>query len=159
MRARGRARLMRWLVGLWSVPEYRDRRCELIGRAHHLCEDTDCIGVASQVFMYHGPHGPTVHGSDAPMIADCMLCTPSLSLLLLISFAADPSSLVNDAPFSSDTHNFLKVLRKMQVENITIVTIDSKAINDLHEIGSSIGSGRHGQDSAVVGSSRGRMLC
>ncbi|KAK0246370.1 FAD/NAD-P-binding domain-containing protein [Armillaria nabsnona] len=52
--------------------------------------------------MYYGPHGPTGHGSGAPMIEALTGC-------------------------------FMKILKKMQMENITTMTINSKAVDDFNE--------------------------
>ncbi|KAF7305151.1 hypothetical protein MKEN_01230300 [Mycena kentingensis (nom. inval.)] len=53
-------------------------------------------------FMYYGPHGPTAHGSGAPVI-------------------------------HSYTDAFLKIIRKMQLENIKSFTIKPKAAADYNE--------------------------
>ncbi|EIM91707.1 FAD/NAD-P-binding domain-containing protein [Stereum hirsutum FP-91666 SS1] len=53
-------------------------------------------------FMYYGPHGPTGHGSGAPMIEAYTRC-------------------------------FLQILRKIQTENITTMTINPKAVDDFNE--------------------------
>lgn len=52
--------------------------------------------------MYYGPHGPTGHGSGAPMIEAITRC-------------------------------FMQIIGKIQRENITRMTISSKAVADFNE--------------------------
>ncbi|KAJ7677213.1 FAD/NAD-P-binding domain-containing protein [Mycena rosella] len=53
-------------------------------------------------FMYYGPHGPTAHGSGAPVI-------------------------------QAYTGAFMKIIKKMQMENITAIKIKDKAADDYNE--------------------------
>ncbi|CAK5280944.1 unnamed protein product [Mycena citricolor] len=53
-------------------------------------------------FMYYGPHGPTAHGSGAPVI-------------------------------HAYTTMFLKIIKKLQMENITAIKIKDKAADDFNE--------------------------
>lgn len=78
--------------------------------------------------MYYGPHGPTGHGSGAPMIEACTTFFP-------IPFSSSFSPYLHDVPHfrTPDTRCFLQILRKIQMENITTMTIKPKAVDDFNE--------------------------
>lgn len=85
--------------------------------------------------MYYGPHGPTGHGSGAPMIEACAFLPLSHLPPPVPFFCPGISVVAHASPLSTspDTRCFLQILRKIQTENITTMTIKPKAVDDFNE--------------------------
>jgi hypothetical protein len=78
-----------------------------------------CVHLTIKYFMYYGPHGPTGHGSGAPMIEVSTYKHRSVYIKFIESMPV--------------TRCFLRIIKKMQMENITCITVKEQAVSDFNE--------------------------